>query len=111
MWRYFATTTLNVEPAKAGLLAFNRGGNSTDLDVAFDYFRIASAGDAVPSLIAEADGSAGGTVPATLALTLGAPATFGPFTPGVAKEYTASTTANVISTAGRRGADHERPAR
>ena len=39
VWRYFATTTLNVEPAKAGLLAFNRAGTSTDLDVAFDYFR------------------------------------------------------------------------
>jgi hypothetical protein len=42
----------------------------------------------------------GGSVPATLALTLGAPASFGPFTPGVAKEYTASTTATVVSTAG-----------
>ena len=42
----------------------------------------------------------GGTVPATLSLTLGAPATFGAFTPGVAREYTASTTGNVISTAG-----------
>ena len=41
----------------------------------------------------------GGTVPATLSLTLGAPATFGAFTPGVAREYSASTTANVISTA------------
>jgi hypothetical protein len=39
-------------------------------------------------------------VPATLSLALGAPASFGPFTPGVAKDYTASTTANVISTAG-----------
>ena len=39
-------------------------------------------------------------MPATLSLTLGTPATFGAFTPGVAKEYTASTTANVISTAG-----------
>ena len=39
-------------------------------------------------------------MPATLSLTLGAPATFGTFTPGVAREYTASTTANVISTAG-----------
>ena len=39
-------------------------------------------------------------MPATLSLTLGAPASFGPFTPGVAKDYTASTTANVISTAG-----------
>jgi hypothetical protein len=42
----------------------------------------------------------GGQVPATLALTLGGPASFGAFTPGVAKEYTASTTANVTSTAG-----------
>ena len=38
----------------------------------------------------EATGSAGGTVPATLSLTLGAPATFGAFTPGVDREYTAS---------------------
>ena len=47
-----------------------------------------------------APGSAGGTVPATLSLALGAPATFGAFTPGVEREYTASTTATVISTAG-----------
>jgi hypothetical protein len=42
----------------------------------------------------------GGTVPATLSLTLGNPASFGPFIPGVAQDYSASTTANVISTAG-----------
>ena len=42
----------------------------------------------------------GGTVPATLSLTLGGPATFGAFTPGVGANYDASTTANVISTAG-----------
>jgi hypothetical protein len=46
------------------------------------------------------DGGVGGSVPATLALTIGAPATFGAFTPGVMKTYTASTTATVISTAG-----------
>jgi hypothetical protein len=45
-------------------------------------------------------GQVGGSVPATLSLTLGAPATFGAFTPGVAKDYTATTAANVISTAG-----------
>jgi len=39
-------------------------------------------------------------VPATLSLTLGAPAAFGPFTPGLAKDYTATQTANVVSTAG-----------
>jgi len=42
----------------------------------------------------------GGTVPATLSLTLDAPASFGAFTPGIAREYTASTTATVVSTAG-----------
>src|SRR3954454_8013234 len=41
-----------------------------------------------------------GTVPATLALTLGPAATFGAFTPGVNRTYDASTTATVISTAG-----------
>jgi hypothetical protein len=45
-------------------------------------------------------GDVGGTVPATLALTLGTPASFGAFTPGVAKDYTATSTAAVISTAG-----------
>jgi hypothetical protein len=41
-----------------------------------------------------------GTVPATLGLTLGAPAAFGPFTPGVTKDYSATTTATIVSTAG-----------
>src|SRR3954453_20864018 len=42
----------------------------------------------------------GGTVPATLALTVGPAASFGGFKPGVADTYTAATNANVISTAG-----------
>lgn len=46
------------------------------------------------------ESTVGGEVPSTLALTLGTPASFGPFTPGVAREYTASTTATVVSTAG-----------
>ena len=48
----------------------------------------------------DADGTVGGSVPATLGLSLGTPASFGAFTPGIPKDYTASTTANVISTAG-----------
>ena len=51
---------------QAGLTAFNRAGNFTDLDVAFDYFRIASQGDPVPRLQVGAGGTVGGTVPATL---------------------------------------------
>ncbi|WP_170179563.1 S8 family serine peptidase [Solirubrobacter pauli] len=50
------------------------------------------------TLVAEL--TVGGTVPAVLSLTLDAPASFGAFTPGVAQEYSASTKANVISTAG-----------
>jgi hypothetical protein len=46
------------------------------------------------------NGSAAGTVPATLALTLGGPAAFGSFTAGVDNDYTASSTATVVSTAG-----------
>jgi glycerophosphoryl diester phosphodiesterase len=51
-------------------------------------------------LARNAEGAVGGSVPATLSLTLGAPASFGAFTPGVAKDYTASTVANVVSSAG-----------
>ncbi len=46
------------------------------------------------------DAPVGGTVPATLGLTLGTNASFAPFVPGVAREYTAHASANVISTAG-----------
>jgi hypothetical protein len=46
------------------------------------------------------EGTVSGTVPATRSLTLGAPAQFGAFTPGVAREYNATMSANVVSTAG-----------
>jgi hypothetical protein len=46
------------------------------------------------------DGGINGSVGATLAVTLGTPATFGTFLPGVSREYTASTTAMVTSSAG-----------
>jgi enterochelin esterase-like enzyme len=47
-----------------------------------------------------ADTPVGATVPATLSLTLGPAANFGALLPGVPNDYTATTTANVISTAG-----------
>ncbi len=46
-------------------------------------FATATGGD-------EEDRPVGGNVPATLSLTLGTPAAFGAFTPGLAKEYTAT---------------------
>ncbi|MBE2319177.1 DUF3616 domain-containing protein [Solirubrobacter sp. CPCC 204708] len=48
----------------------------------------------------EAEAPVGGSVPATLALSMGAPASFEPFVPGVEHQYTAQTSAKVISTAG-----------
>jgi hypothetical protein len=53
--------------------------------------------------LTEAPGDVGGTVPATLSLTLGGAGgstSFGAFRPGTTATYTATTTANVISTAG-----------
>jgi Zn-dependent M28 family amino/carboxypeptidase len=70
----------------------NAVGSANDVEV---------AGDRVITLsLTSASGEVGGVVPATLALTVGAPASFGAFMPGVARDYFASTTANVISTAG-----------
>ena len=45
-------------------------------------------------------GDVSGTVPATLSLTLGPAASFGAFAAGVEHDYSASTTADVVSTAG-----------
>jgi hypothetical protein len=67
-----------------------------------DFARLnAQSQDRYTTWTSEPDnGDAGGTVPATLSLALGTPASFGAFTPGVARTYESSTTANVISTAG-----------
>jgi hypothetical protein len=45
-------------------------------------------------------GTVGGSVPATLSLTLGNQPSFGAFTAGLAKDYLASTLATVVSSAG-----------
>ena len=51
----------------------------------------------------------GGTVPATLSLTLGAPAAFGAFTPGVTKDYDAVHDGDRDLDRGRRDAERRRP--
>ena len=50
-------------------------------------------------------GTVGGSVPATLSLTLGAPASFGAFTPGVTKDYDADHDRQRHLDGGRRGAE------
>jgi aminopeptidase N len=85
---------------KGGFEASNLG----KLDLYFDQWLFGTVKPALnPTtffLSTDATGGATGTVPATLGLTLGAPASFGAFTPGVAGDYAAGTTANVISSAG-----------
>ena len=53
-----------------------------------------------PKVRDEQTTTVGAPVPATLALALGVPATFGAFTPGIGNDYNASSSANVVSTAG-----------
>ncbi|MDA0183370.1 DUF3616 domain-containing protein [Solirubrobacter phytolaccae] len=59
-----------------------------------------AAQDVAVAVETKADAPVGGSVLATLALTMGAPAAFPTFVPGVEREYTATTKATVISTAG-----------
>jgi hypothetical protein len=65
-----------------------------------DYFPARDVSRSFQVGASQEGGSVGGTVPATLALTLGAPASFGAFAPGVSRPYEATTTATVTSTAG-----------
>ena len=51
------------------------------------------------NVVTSTGGPVGGDTPATLQLTLGATPTFSPFIPGMAQSYTATTTAQVVSTA------------
>jgi PKD domain len=64
------------------------------------FTRLGNGVTEVDGAYTQTDGGASGTVPATLTLTLGSPATFGAFAPASAKDYDASTTATVTSTAG-----------
>ena len=108
----YAAALAKTDPIPLGPLALSEGkhiltmtvtgknATSTDYLAGLDLLILDSeaAPDPVPTAVATSE--AGGTVPATLALTLGSPASFGAFQAGVERTYTASTTANVISTAG-----------
>jgi hypothetical protein len=59
-----------------------------------------TAADVPAPLFTRVNGDVGASVATILSLTLGAPADFGSFQPSIAKDYTASTTANVLATSG-----------
>jgi hypothetical protein len=80
-----------------------QGGNNL-----FNLNYVEFNGPGVSVVKTDQPGNVSGTVPATLSLALGTPATFGAFTPGVARTYNASMTANVVSTAGPSAAARRR---
>ena len=78
-------------------------GNSAEVSDfgAPNTFKVsASGGGACSDGAVDNEAPVGGSVPATLSLSVGPAAQFGAMTPGVQRTYLASTTANVISTAG-----------
>jgi hypothetical protein len=76
------------------------GGTTTLRWIAKDFKGNVSTGSRTFTIGTQTSGGVGGTVPATLSLSLGTPASFGTFTPGVDKDYTSSQTGTVTSTAG-----------
>jgi hypothetical protein len=107
----YAPAVTVAQPTPLGPLALSEGKHvltmkvigkndaSTDFLGGIDLLVLDSAAAPQPTPTAVATAQVGAQVPATLALTVGQ-AGFGAFTPGVAKEYTASSTATVVSSAG-----------
>jgi hypothetical protein len=95
------TTATVYVPAAAGERFVATHGTATPTGRVDGYQVFAVApGDVTFQQGTSSGGTVGGSVPATLSLTLGAAPAFGAFTPGVARTSSASTTATVTSTAG-----------
>jgi hypothetical protein len=80
-----------------GTIVAAQGSTSTtasDADTADHFWKL------IPTNTTSTTGTVGGTVPATLSLSLGGPASLGQLLPGVPNDYIASMTATVTSTAG-----------
>jgi hypothetical protein len=105
--RVLSEALVNGSPASAFGTRIFRAGKSAIQISSVDgrwYVDKAWSDDSTPEpqapFAAVGQGAVAGSVPATLALTLGPAASFGAFTPGVDKDYTAQTTADVVSSAG-----------
>ncbi len=105
---YYTTdgTTPTLESPRYKQTEFREPGETlwVEQTTTFRWFSVDAAGnlEAFRSATVEIgeNGSAGGVVPATLSLGMGPNASFGAFTPGVVRDYAATTTATVISSAG-----------
>jgi hypothetical protein len=104
--RFSAPGWSETVPADHGLAAVtvpdSLGGGEQTITASYlghEYLTASQDSETVTVTQVSVEVPVGGTVPAMLSLSLGAPVSFGAFTPGVAKVYTASTTATVTSTA------------
>ena len=107
----YAAALQRAEPVALGVLSLSEGKHMLTLTVVgknaassnyragIDLLVLDTQAAPQPTPTAVATAEVGATVPATLALTVGQ-ASFGAFQPGVAREYTAHSAANVVSTAG-----------
>jgi aminopeptidase N len=104
----YSTITTDQFIALAKEIAASKGGfeasNLAKLDIWFaQWLRTAGKPTMTPATFrasSSVTGDVSGTVPATLSLTLSGSPSFNTFTPGVERDYTASASANVTSTAG-----------
>lgn len=107
----YATALQRAEPITLGALGLSEGKHmltftvtskneaSSNYRAGIDLLILDSQAAPQPTPTAVATAEVGGEVPPTLALTV-SPASFGAFQPGVAREYTAVSAANVVSSAG-----------
>ena len=107
----YAAALQTATPVALGVLALSEGKHMFTLTVTgkheassnyragIDLLVLDTQAAPQPTPTAVATAEVGGTVPPTLALTVG-PASFGAFQPGAAREYTAVSAANVVSSAG-----------
>jgi hypothetical protein len=108
----YAAATVRADAIPLGTLELSKGKHTvtmtvtgkndaaTDYRAGLDFLELDSEKAGTPAPTAVDNTAAVGVVDPTLSLTLGASPSFGKFEPGTAKDYTAQTTANVISTAG-----------
>ena len=92
-----ACNSLDALPIEIGTVAGLSADQATALQSAAKAMQDSLS---CPATAVTSTGRAFGTVPATLSLSLNGQPSFGAFAPGLASDYTASTTASVISTAG-----------
>src|SRR3954470_1800486 len=108
----YAAATARPDAIPLGTLELSKGKHTvtmtvtgkndaaTDYRAGLDFLELNSEKAGTPAPTAVDNTAAHGTVEPTLSLTLGASPSFGAFTPGTARDYSAQTTASVISTAG-----------